>query len=136
MALVPGHDGGNGRAANALQALDNKRGAHHQGSGGAGGNQCIAPALCQSPAGDSQGTVFILLQQRTGVRLHGDEPLSGQDFHAGKVDGILFCTGADELLVSTKQNVTAKLRLRRSRALQNLQRRIVAAKGIDDDLHK
>ena len=73
---------------------------------------------------------------RAGVFLHRDESLGVLDVHAGEVDVILFCAGADLLLVSAKQNVTTEFDLRRDRTLQDLQGRIVAAERINDDSHK
>ncbi len=135
VALVAGHDGGDGGTAHALEALHDKDSADDQCSGGPGGHQCIASALREGSAGHTEGAVLVLLQQRAGVLLHGDEALGILDVHAGEVDVILFCAGADLLLVSAKQNVTTELVLRGRRTLQDLQGRIVAAKRINDDSH-
>ena len=135
VALVAGHDGGDGGTAHALEALHDKDSADDQCSGGPGGHQCIASALREGSAGHTEGAVLVLLQQRAGVLLHGDEALGILNVHAGEVDVILFCAGADLLLVSAKQNVTTELVLRGRRTLQDLQGRIVAAKRINDDSH-
>ena len=136
VALVTGHDGGDGGAAHAFDALHDEDGADDQGSGGAGRHQCIASALRESAAGHAEGTVLVLFEKAAGVFLDRDEPVRGLDVHAGQVDVILFCAGADLLLVSAKQNVTAEFVLRRDRALQDLEGGIVAAERVNDDSHK
>ena len=68
--LAARHHYADGRALDALQALDNKRGARQQRASGTGRDKRVALALGQKAQAHHHGGIFFMANGRRGLVMH------------------------------------------------------------------
>ena len=132
-----GDHGGHGGAADAVDALGDEGGAGEQRAGGAGGHHGVAAAVFQQRQAYAHGRVLFPAEYGGRVVAHLHRLRCGDNGRA--VRQVRQAAGLDSVqnggLVAGEHDVRAEALLRLQRALDDLQRGVVAAHGVYNDLH-
>ena len=131
------HRGGQGRALDAFEGAHDQAGGHVQRAGGPGRNEGVALAVLEHGQALDHAGIGLVAGRLDGVVVHVDDLGAGDDLKRGKVDLVCGRTVPQGLLVPQQRQGHAVAEFGRSlgRALQNTQRRVVAAHGVDQNFH-
>ena len=132
-----GHRGGQRRALDALERAHDEAGAHVQRAGGPGADKGVALAVFEHRQPLDKAGIRLVARGLDGVVVHVDDLGTGHDGKRRQVDVVLRRAVLEGCLVAQQHQVHALAKFGRGlrRALQYAQRRVVAAHGIDQDLH-
>ena len=131
--LARGQYRGHGRAADAADALDRERCPGEERAGRARGDDRVAFAVFQAIERHGHGGILFAAGRGAGVVLHGDD-LAG--VHHGDIRAALGGkAGLDLLPASHQLDLHAELASCTDGTFDDLLRGVVAAHGVNDDLH-
>ena len=122
-----------GRPADAPDPLHQQRGSRQQGAGGAGGDKGVPLPVFQHGQPHRQGGVLLALECRGRIIADLHHLFGVDNLHA--LRQWLGQAGTDGLFPSHQHNVRAALGVRLQSALYNCLGRVVAAHGIQNNLH-
>ena len=121
------------RAADAVDALDDERGAGEQCAGAAGGDDRVALAVTQHVERDRHGSVLLAAGSRAGVVVHGDDFARVDDLELGL---LIAQAGLNGGALADEHDLRAQLLLRVHRALDDLIRGEVTAHCVHKNSHR
>lgn len=126
-------NGSQRRAADAVNALDDERGAGEQCAGAAGGDDRVALAVTQHVERDRHGSVLLAAGGRAGVVVHGDDFAGVDDLELG-----LFVAqaGLNGGALADEHDLRTQLLLRVHRALDDLVRGEITAHCVHKNSHR
>ena len=137
LAAGGGDHRGHSRPADAPDALGDQGGPGQQGPGGPGGNQGIGLAVPQQGQAHAHGGVLLVPEHLGGVVAHLHRLRGVDDLHPPG-DGVVAAVpqGPENGLgVAGQQHLHAPVLHAQQGALHDFQRGVVAAHGVNDDLH-
>ena len=132
-----GNHRGHRRPADAPDALGNQGGPSQQRAGGPGGNQGVGLTVPQQGQAHAHGRVLLVAKHLGGIVAHVHGLRGVDDLHS-MGDGIMAAVpqGPENgLRVAGEQHLHAPVLHAQQGALYDFQRGVVAAHGVNDDLH-
>ena len=133
--FVGGHQRCQSGAGYAFDALDDKGGTHDHSAGAARGDRRVAVARRQLPQPFRHRAFLVLLQNAAWLVIHPDDIRRMYYIHFVKRNTIVGSDLADLCLITGQHNIVAIRLHRLGGTPDHFQRRIIAAKGINDHFH-
>ena len=125
--------GGQRRAADTVDALDDERSAGEQRAGAAGRDDRVALAVAQHIERDRHGSVLLAAGGCAGVVVHGDDFARVDDLELGL---LIAQAGLNGGALADEHDLRAQLLLRVHRALDDLVRGEVTAHCVHKNSHR
>ena len=122
-----------GRPANAPDPLHQQGGPRQQRAGGTGGDEGVSLPVFQHGQAHGQGGILFALEGSGGIVAHIHHFRSVHDLHALRQGAGQ--AGPDGLLTAHQHDVRAALGMGLQSALYHRLRGVVAAHGVQNDLH-